>query len=69
LLDGVDLVPLHNVIIEQAAMLKLCKLRSFDAIHLASALSLIDDLADFLAYDVHLCAAAAKAGLPVVSPT
>jgi predicted nucleic acid-binding protein len=69
LLDGVDLVPIDHVIVEQAAILIPHELRSLDAIHLASALSLNEDLTDFVAYDVRLCLAAAKAGLPVASPT
>ncbi|HEY5265670.1 MAG TPA: type II toxin-antitoxin system VapC family toxin [Acidimicrobiales bacterium] len=68
LLEGVDLVPIDHVIVEQAAVLTPRELRSLDAIHLASALSLIEDLTDFVAYDARLCSAAAKAGLPVVSP-
>jgi predicted nucleic acid-binding protein len=68
LLDGVDLVPIDRVIVEQAAILIPRDLRSLDAIHLASALSLNEDLTDFVAYDVRLCAAASNAGLPVVSP-
>ena len=69
LLDGVDLVPLDHVIVEQAAIMAPYELRSLGAIHLASALSLHEDLTDFVAYDVHLCSAATKAGLPVISPT
>jgi predicted nucleic acid-binding protein len=68
LLDGIDLVPIDHVIVEQAAILIPRELRSLDAIHLASALSLNEDLTDFVAYDDRLCSAAAKAGLPVVSP-
>jgi predicted nucleic acid-binding protein len=69
LLDGIDIVPISHVIVEQAAILIPRNLRSLDAIHLASALSLNEDLTDFVAYDVLLCTAAANAGLPVVSPT
>ncbi|MDE2282465.1 MAG: type II toxin-antitoxin system VapC family toxin [Actinomycetales bacterium] len=69
LLDGVDLVPIDHMIVEQAANLVPRELRSLDAIHLASALSLIEDLTAFLAYDTRLCIAAEQAGLPVVSPT
>ncbi|MDA8261377.1 MAG: type II toxin-antitoxin system VapC family toxin [Actinomycetota bacterium] len=68
LLSGVDLVPIDHVIIEQAAILIPRELRSLDAIHLASALSLNKDLTTFVAYDVRLCSAAAIAGLPVESP-
>lgn len=69
LLNGVDLVPVDHVIVEQAASLSPRELRSLDAIHLASALSLNGDLTDFVAYDLRLCSAATMAGLPVVSPT
>ena len=69
LLNGVDLVPIDHVIVEQAAILTPRELRSLDAIHLASALSLRGDLTGFVAYDLRLCSAAEKAGLPVMSPT
>lgn len=69
LLNGVDLVPIDHVIVEQAAILAPRELWNLDAIHLASALSLRGDLTDFVAYDVRLCSAAEKAGLPVMSPT
>ena len=61
-------MPISHAIVEEVAILNPHKLRSLDAIHLASALSLSEDLADFVAYDVHLCSAADDAGLPVVSP-
>lgn len=68
LLDGLDIVPIDHVIAEQAAILNPRELRSLDAIHLASALSLNEDLTDFVAYDLRLCSAAVSAGLPVTSP-
>ena len=40
----------------------------FDAIHLASALTLRDQLTTFVAYDKRLVAAAKEAGLPTASP-
>lgn len=43
-------------------------LRSLDAIHLASALSLGDDLGAFCCYDSRLIADAEAAGLTVLSP-
>ncbi len=69
LLDGVDLLPIDHVIVERAAVLAPRELRSLDAIHLASALSIIEDLTDFVVYDIRLCSAAKQVGLPVVSPT
>ena len=69
LLGGIDLLPIDHVVVEQAAAIAPRELRSLDAIHLASALSLKPDLTGFLAYDARLCSAAARAGLLVVSPT
>jgi uncharacterized protein len=43
-------------------------LRSLDAIHLASALALGDDLGAFCCYDARLLADAEAAGLNVLSP-
>jgi hypothetical protein len=43
-------------------------LHSLDAIHLASALTIRDELSAFVAYDLRLGDAAAVAGLPVVRP-
>jgi uncharacterized protein len=44
------------------------QLRSLDAIHLATALSLGDDLGAFCCYDLRLRADAKDAGLTVLSP-
>jgi predicted nucleic acid-binding protein len=43
-------------------------LRSLDAIHLASALALSDELDAFITYDLRLADAAREAGLEVVAP-
>ena len=69
LLGGIDLLPLDHVVVEQAAAISPRELRSLDAIHLASAISLRAELTDFVAYDSRLCSAAAAAGLLVISPT
>jgi predicted nucleic acid-binding protein len=68
LLSGLDLVPLTGSVIEQAAEVGEVTLRSLDAIHLASALSLHPDLTAFVAYDDRLTAAARAAGLDVSQP-
>ena len=62
-------MPIDHAIVEQAAILIPRDLRSLDALHLASALSLSNELTDFVAYDIRLCSAAMNAGLPVKSPT
>lgn len=68
LLAGIDLLPMDRAIVEQAATLVPEELRSLDAIHLASALSVKEDLTAFVAYDGQLCTAAAEAGIEVASP-
>jgi predicted nucleic acid-binding protein len=69
LLAGIDLLPIDREVVEQAAVVTPRELRSLDAVHLASALSLQSDLTEFVAYESRLCSAAAAAGLLVVSPT
>ena len=69
LLSGIDLLPIDHAVVEQAAAISPRELRSLDAIHLASAISLRADLTDFVAYDSRLCSAATAAGLLVVTPT
>ena len=68
LLGGIDLLPIDRVIVETAASLDPIELRSLDAIHLASALSVQANLTALVAYDARLCAAAAHTGINVVSP-
>lgn len=68
LLGGIDLLPMDRAIVEQAATLAPEELRSLDAIHLASALSVKEHLTAFVAYDGRLCTAAAQAGIEVASP-
>ena len=43
-------------------------LRSLDAVHLAAALDLGDELQGLVTYDERLAAAAAANGIPVVAP-
>lgn len=68
LLAGLDLIALSGEVIEAAAEAAPIELRSLDAIHLASALSVAEGLAAFVVYDNRLAAAAADGGLPVASP-
>jgi predicted nucleic acid-binding protein len=65
-LDGAALIGLTRSLLERAADLASAPLRSLDAIHLATALSLEPD--ELLAYDRRLLEGAARAGLAVVSP-
>ena len=68
LLAGLDLVPLDGAVVAAAAELDDPLLRALDALHLASALALGQDLAGFVAYDRRLAAAAATAGLVTAQP-
>ena len=69
LLAGVDLVPITRDLLETAAELGPPSLRSLDALHLATALSLGSALDAFVVYDERLAEAATDAGLPVVAPS
>ena len=68
LLQGIDLLPVDRSVIEHAAVVGPSQLRSLDAIHLASALSVQSDLVAFVAYDTRLGSAASSLGLEVASP-
>ena len=68
LLGDLDLIPLTRDVVDQAAEVGEPLLRSLDAIHLASALSIRDDISPFIAYDHRLADAATAAGLEALSP-
>lgn len=44
------------------------RIRSFDALHLATAISIVDYLTAFISYDRRLIQAARDHGLPAASP-
>jgi len=67
-LSRVVLMKLDAPILELAATLDPPELRSLDAIHLATALSLHEDLEALVTYDVRLAAGAEALDLPVASP-
>lgn len=67
-LSLVSLIPLNHAVIARAQQVGSPMLRSRDAIHLASAASLGDDLGVILTYDQRLADAARALGLPVASP-
>jgi predicted nucleic acid-binding protein len=68
LLAGVHLIRLDDALLDRAADLDPTDLRSLDAIHLAAAASLGDDLAAVVSYDDRLLAAATSLGLPTATP-
>jgi predicted nucleic acid-binding protein len=67
-LDGVALLAVDVAVLDAAAGLKPAELRTLDAIHVASALSLGCDLHAFVTYDERQAGAARKAGLSVETP-
>ena len=63
------IVPVDDAVLRLAAELDPPALRSLDAIHLATALSLGADLGVLVTYDLRLQAAARDAGVNVAAPT
>lgn len=69
LLRAVSMVRIDEPLLDRAADLEPGDLRTLDAIHLASALQIGQDLGVMIAYDVQLKAAAQAYGLTVESPS
>jgi len=69
LLARIALVDVDRAILRAAAAIAPSNLRSLDAIHLATALSLGQDLAGIITYDQRLAEAAISADLEVWAPT
>jgi len=67
-LDAMTVVTVSTAVFERAAMLDPELLRTLDAIHLASALELGDELDDLVTYDVRLADAARHYGISVIAP-
>lgn len=67
-LAGLYLLKIDSDILNGAARLEPRTVRSLDAIHLASALSLGADLGAIVIYDGHMAKAAAGHGLEVLAP-
>lgn len=68
LVAGLNLVPLSESVVFSAETAGPPLLRTLDAIHLASALTVADTLDTFCCYDERLTAAAAQHGLEVAAP-
>lgn len=64
-----QLIELDAATARFAGELEPAALRSLDAIHLASALAVADELEAFITYDSRLADAARNAGLTVVTPS
>lgn len=68
-LDSITLMTVTTATFEEAGRLHPTLLGSLDAVHLAAALSLGDDLDGVVTYDDRLAEAAQANGVPVVSPS
>ena len=67
-LDALTLLEVTTAVFEEAGRLDPAVVRSLDAIHLAAALSLGDDLEGLVTYDERLAEAARANGVAVVAP-
>jgi hypothetical protein len=67
-MESLTLVEITASVFEEAGRLDPPSLRSLDAIHLAVALDLGDDLEGLVTYDERMAEAAAANGLPVIAP-
>jgi hypothetical protein len=69
ILESLILVQLTASICERAAILESTLLRSLDALHLAAALEMGDELEGLVTYDQQLADGATGLGMNVVTPT
>lgn len=68
-IDAVDVLVLRTELFERAAEIEPLPLRTLDALHLACALDLGDELDGVVTYDDRLAAAARDHGVAVIAPT
>jgi len=68
-LDSLVLLTVSTALFERAGTIEPDLLRSLDALHLAAALDLGDDLDGIITYDDRLASAAVALGVPVIAPT
>lgn len=64
----VGLIRLDHTVLDEASSLGLPELRSLDAIHLTTALSVGEDLGGMVCYDPRLAKAATGSGIEVLTP-
>jgi predicted nucleic acid-binding protein len=67
-LEGVSLLPLDDGVLDAATSLEPAGLRSLDALHLATALSVRDEIGVLVTYDQRFAEAAEVHGLNVARP-
>jgi predicted nucleic acid-binding protein len=67
-LRAMDLIAVADSVLDAAGMLEPRVLRTLDAIHLATALTLGDELDAVVTYDIRMADGARLLGLPVANP-
>ncbi len=67
-LDAISMMRIDDAILDAAARLAPSTLRSLEAIHLATALAMGEDLDAVVAYDDRLAGAVKRAGLRSLAP-
>jgi predicted nucleic acid-binding protein len=65
---GTRFIPVDDALLDDAAAIKPLRLRSLDAIHLAAAQTLGDELEALVTYDTRMAAAARAVGIEVRAP-
>lgn len=68
MLDGLRLITLDTAVLDRAALVNPPEVRSLDAIHLAAALAVFDELEAIVTYDERMAQAARSLGLAVAEP-
>jgi len=69
IIGRLTLIDIDDDLLNRAADLEPFTIRSLDAIHLASALRLADELEAIVTYDRRMIEGASRLGLPVASPS
>jgi predicted nucleic acid-binding protein len=67
-LTRLDLVRINNYVLDSAAVLRPAQIRSLEAIHLATAALLGEDMGTLVTYDERMADAAERTGHRVVAP-
>jgi predicted nucleic acid-binding protein len=67
-LEGVSLLPLDDAVLDFAVSLSPPSLGTLDALHLATALTVREEIGAFFTYDRRLAEAASELGLYVFAP-
>ncbi|MEK7862929.1 MAG: VapC toxin family PIN domain ribonuclease, partial [Chloroflexota bacterium] len=65
---AIDLVAVGDGILDAAGTLEPAVLRALDAVHLATAMALGDDLDAVVTYDARMAESARLLGLPLATP-